>query len=254
MKAFYRRVGRGRLVAIIDRDTPSELTATLKQHFPGIAFEILEDIDTGICQRGGTWERILYILSRAESEYVVQVDCDTLPLTDDLKEVVDCINAGVSFTMADNHNRIRSLRETAAATKGMDSDYIGVVTERLFDRYPDCDTLHYVRGSSGLAGFAPGAFPRARIEEFHRIMEEMVGATRWREWGTEQCASNFAVANSPGAVILPYPAYSSFGPGGPREGVKFFHFIGSYRFDDGFFAARGREEIAALRGKLARTA
>jgi hypothetical protein len=247
MKAFYRRIGRGKLLAIIDRDTPAPALKTLEWHFPGIAFQILEDIDTGPCQRGGTWERILHILDLAATEYVVQVDCDTLPTTPDLREVVDCIDAGVAFTMADNHNKIRSLRETADATKRMNSDYIGVVSERCFDRYPDCDELRYVRGSSGLAGFAPSAFPRKRLEEFHRIMEEMVGATRWREWGTEQCASNFAVANSPNAVVLPFPAYSSFFPNGPREEAKFFHFIGSFRFDEGYFAARGVEEIAQLR-------
>ncbi len=246
MKAFYRRIGRGRLVAIIDRDMPAPARATLEQHFPGIAFEILEDIDTGPCQRGGTWERILYILDRAATEYVVQVDCDTLPVAADLQEVTDCIAANVSFTLADNNNRIRTLRETAAATKKMQSDYIGVVSERMFDQYPNCDEQFYVRGSSGLAGFAPGAFPRQRLEEFHGIMEGLVGRERWREWGTEQCASNFAVANSPGAVVLPSPAYTSFFPGGPRQGVKFFHFIGSFRFDEGFFAARGREEIASL--------
>jgi hypothetical protein len=246
MKAFYRRIGRGKLVAIIDRDTPQASLDTLRRHFPGIAFEILEDIDTGPCQRGGTWERVLHILDRAAHEYVVQVDCDTLPTTEDLREVVECIDAGVAFTMADNHNRIRTLRETAEATKRMNSDYIGVVSERCFDRYPNCDELRYVRGSSGLAGFAPGAFPRSRLEEFHQIMEEMVGAKRWREWGTEQCASNFAVANSPGAVVLPFPAYASFCPNGPRAEAKFFHFIGSFRFDEGFFAARGREEIARL--------
>ena len=246
MKAFYRRVGRGKIVAIVDRDTPAHLLETLRQHFPGIAFEILEDIDTGACQRGGTWERILHILDRAANEYVVQVDCDTLPTTADLKEVVDCIDAGVAFTLADNDNRIRTLRDTAAAADKAKSDYIGDVSERMFDRYPDCDRLLYVRGSSGLAGFAPGAFARSRLEEFHQIMEGLVGRERWREWGTEQCASNFAVANSPGAVVLPFPAYASFFPGGPRKEAKFFHFIGSFRFDEGFFAARGREEIASL--------
>lgn len=251
MKAFYRRIGRGRLIAILDRDTPTAARDTLRRHFPGIAFEIIEVIDTGPCQRGGTWERILHILDRAATEYVVQVDCDTLPVAADLDEVADCIATGRAFTMADNSLGLRTLRETAEAADPTDGDFIGDVTERVFDRYPDAERLLYVRGSSGLAGFAPGAFPRARIEEFHQIMEDMLGPARWREWGTEQCASNFAVANSPGAVVLPFPAYASFFPDGPRAGVKFFHFIGSHRFDQGFFAARGREEIAALAASAA---
>lgn len=250
MKAFYRRVRRGRLVAIITRKMPQDRQALLREHFPGIVLEILEDIDTGRCQRGGTWERILYILDRAATEYVVQVDCDTLPVAPNLKEVTDCIERSVAFTMADNNNHIRGFRETAAAAQKMDSDYIGVVSERMFDHYPSADDLLYVRGSSGFSGFAPGGFPRARLEEFHGIMEGLVGRERWREWGTEQCASNFAVANSPGAMVLPFPAYTSFFPGGPRKEVKFFHFIGSFRFDEGYFAAHGRKEIAALRSAV----
>jgi hypothetical protein len=246
MKAFYRRIGRGRIVAIVDRDMPQDARDTVTRHFPGIELKDLEDIDTGPCQRGGTWERILFILSLAETQYVVQVDCDTLPMTERLEEITDCIDRGVAFTLADDGNRIVSMREAAEAAKQTSGDFIGVVAERMFDRYPDCDRLRYVRGSSGLAGFSPGGFPRARMEEFHAVMEGLVGAARWREWGTEQCASNFAVANSPGAVVLPYPAYTSFAPGGPREGVKFFHFIGSFRFDEGFFAARGRDEVTAL--------
>jgi hypothetical protein len=252
MKAFYRRIGHGQLVAIIDQATSAVQRATLQHHFPGIAFEVLEEIDTGPCQRGGTWERILHILDRARSGYVVQVDCDTLPLAADLGEVAACIAAGVAFTMADDGHRIRPLGEVAAAAaREPEDDFIGTVAERAFARYPGAGGLFYVRGSSGLAGFAPGAFPRTHIEEFHGVMEGLLGHDRWREWGTEQCASNFAVANSPGAVILPWPAYSSFGPGGPREGVKFFHFIGSWRFDGDVFATRGRAEIAALRSDVA---
>lgn len=246
MKSFYRRIGHGRLIAILARDTPASARTTLQRHFPGIAFETLEELNTGTCQRGGTWERLVYILDRAANEYIVQVDCDTLAVADDLQEVAECIGRNIPFAMADNNNRIQTLRETAERVKRWPPNYIGVIAEQMFERYPNCDALRYVRGSSGFAGFASGGFPRTRIEEFHHIMEELIGQTRWREWGTEQCASNFAIANSPGAIVLPFPDYTSFHPGGPRSGVKFFHFIGSHRFDEGFFAARGREEIRRL--------
>lgn len=246
MKAFYRRIGRGRLVAIVDRDLPDSDRDLLARHFPGIAFEILEDIPTGACQRGGTWERILYILDRSADEYVIQVDCDTLPVAADLREVVDCAERDVAFTMADGHP-IQTMEEAAAAARAVRGEYIGLVSERLFDRYPDAGRLRYVRGSSGLAGFSRGGFTRAKLEMFHREMEALVGPERWREWGTEQCASNFAVANSAGACVLPYPAYTSFFPGGPRDAAKFFHFIGSHRFDDDYFADRCRREIDELR-------
>jgi hypothetical protein len=245
MKAFYRRVGRGKVVAIVDRDTPEAVLRTLRSHIRGIEFQVLEDIDVGPCQRGGTWERILWILDRSRREYVLQLDCDVLAVAPDIREVVNCLESGTAFTMADGQ-QIVPMAEAATFARGLDGDYIGEVAERLFDLYPGHEQLRYVRGSSGLAGFAPGGFAREEMHRFHVEMERLVGVARWREWGTEQCASNFAVANTRDAVVLPYPAYASFHPHGPRAETKCFHFIGSYRFDDGFFAARGREEIDAL--------
>lgn len=245
MKAFYRRLGRGKLVAIIDRDMPRASLDILSEHFIGIEFAILEDIDTGSCQRGGTWERLVYLLDRARGEYTIQVDCDTLAFSDDLREIAFCAENNLPFTMSDGWPLV-TMNAASETARSIRSNYIGIASERTFERYPGCDRLLYVRGSSGLAGFAKGGFDRARIEEFHARMETIMGA-RWREWGTEQCASNFAVANSPNPVILPYPSYSSFFPAGPREEAKFLHFIGSHRFEEDFFARHAQHEIAVLR-------
>lgn len=245
VKAIYRRVGCGRVVAIIDRDTPDESLRTLRHHIQGIEFKILEDIDTGPCQRGGTWERILHVLDLAEDRYVVQIDADVLAVDPRIEEVVACLNAGKAFTMADGHV-LQSMKEAAVLARNIKGDYIGEVSERLFDQYPGHEAMRYVRGSSGLAGFSKGGFPRAELERFHRDMEKLVGERRWREWGTEQCASNFAVANSPGAVVLPYPFYASYAGGTPHPQTKCFHFIGTWRFANGVFAEHGKREIAAL--------
>ena len=245
MKAFYRRVGQGRAIAIIDRDTPQDSLETMRRHIQGIEFKVLEDIETGPCQRGGTWERILHILDLAEDRYIVQIDADVLAVADDVSEVVACMEANQAFTTADRHV-LHSMRDAAELARGIQGNYIGEVSERLFDQYPGHETLRYVRGSSGLAGFARGGFPRSEMERFHREMEKLVGETRWKEWGTEQCASNFAVANSPGAVVLPYPAYASYAGTTPHPDTKCFHFIGTWRFDNGVFAGHGQREIAAL--------
>jgi FkbM family methyltransferase len=47
--------------------------------------------------------------------------------------------------------------------------------------------------------------------------------------------------------VLPYPEYASFSPRVPRQAVKFFHFIGTFRFLDDYYAARAQEVIAGLR-------
>lgn len=244
LKSFYPKLGRGKVAAIIARDMPEALRHTLSQHVPGLEFVILEDISTGACQRGGTWERLLYVLDRSESEYTIQLDADTLTVGGDLDEVLRCVETNTPFAMSDDFD-ITPLPEVVAEAKAKRSNYIGIVTERMFARYPDAG-LRYVRGSSGFAGFSRGGFTRAAITRFHQEMEKLVGVTRWHEWGTEQCGSNFAIANSPGAVVLPYPEYATFAPHTARREAKFFHFIGAYRFLDNYYAARGQEVIAKL--------
>jgi hypothetical protein len=247
MKSFYSRIGRGKVVAIIDRDAPQQLRHLLERHIVGVEFHILEDIDTGRCQRGGTWERLVYLLDHAQSEYVIQVDCDTLAFGADLDEVVECAEANRAFTLSNAGRPIRSMREYAEDARQIDSGYVGIVAERLFDQYPDCDRLRYVRASSGFAGFAVGGFPRVQIEEFHENMRRLLGDDKWRKWGTEQCASNFAVANSPNAFVLPYPKYANFSPALQPGPNSFLHFIGEYRYNDNLYVDRGRQVIAELK-------
>jgi FkbM family methyltransferase len=188
---------------------------------------------------------LVYCLDRSVNEYVIQIDCDTLAVGEDVDEVVACVVANRSFTMSDGFPRM-TLPEAVELANATPSDYIGMVVERAFDSYPGAKSLHYVRGSAGFAGFAKGGTTRALISEFHEVMERLLGAKRWREWGTEQCGSNFAIANSPDPVVLPFPQYASFKPRVLRHEVKLFHFIGRFRYLDGYYAQRGQEVIAGL--------
>jgi hypothetical protein len=248
MKSFYRKLRRGKLIAIIDRDTPLWGRSILEQHFPGIRLIFLEDIDPTPIQRGGTWERLVYLIRHSQNEYVIQVDCDTLVVGDDIKEVVHCAENNIPFAYADINWSIKSLREIAEESKTIQSDYVGIVLERSFADWPDADTVKYVRASSGLAGFAKGGFTIPQLEQFHARMKQSLGP-RWRDWGTEQSGSNFAVANSPNAITLPYPEYLT-GPLRSHDArTKFIHFIGSNRFRDNYFAGQGKRIIGELQGK-----
>lgn len=248
LKSFYSRLGSGHVVAIIDRDMPEKSRALLSSHFPGIEFQILEDIDVGVCQRGGTWERIVYLLTRSAEHYVIQMDCDTLAFGVDVQEVRDCIAANRSFTLSGGEREIVSMAEASRRAKKIDHPYVGIATESLFDQYPGHENLRYVRGSSGFAGFAKGGIGKAEIEDFHAKMKKLL-PERWEEWGTEQCASNFAVANCADAVVLPFPKYGNFdGDHNPRDS-RFLHFIGSHRFNDNLFAELGNKVIAELNAK-----
>ena len=244
MKTLYRRLERGNVIAIVAHTMPAARRELLAEHIDGIRFEALEAIDTGRCQRGGTWERLVYILDRARDGYMIQVDCDTLAVGTDLDEVAYCAANNLPFTLSDGWPLV-TMRAAAEAARAIPGSQPGIVAERALDRYPNCDRLLYVRGSSGFAGFAKGAFGRDRLDEFEANMAALTGAG-WRGWGTEQCGSNFVVANSPRPVVLPFPSYSCFFPGGPRGEAKFLHFIGSHRFDENFYAQQALAAIADL--------
>jgi hypothetical protein len=245
MKSFYRQIGKGKIILITDQETLGKHQKVLEHHFPGIRFEMLDDIDPSPCQRGGTWERLVYIVRRSAKEYVIQLDSDTLVTGGNIHEVVDCVNRNISFTYADNSWSIKKLSKIAEEAKINNWNYIGDVLERSFSEWPEAETLNYVRGSSGFSGFAKNGFSVGALEDFHERMKQSLGP-RWREWGTEQSASNFMIANAPGAVTLPFPEYQT-GPlptQDPR--TKFVHFIGSNRFRDNYFADQGKRIIKEL--------
>jgi hypothetical protein len=246
MKSFYRRIGKGKIILITDDETLTKHRQQLEHHFPGIRFEMLDEIDPGSCQRGGTWERLVYLIRRSQEEYVIQLDSDTLVTGDNIHEVTECVRRNISFTYADNHWPIKTMAAIAEEAKAETSNYIGDVLERRFTDWPDADTARYVRGSSGFSGFAKNAFSMKALEDFHEQMKRSLGS-RWREWGTEQSGSNFMIANAPGAMTLPFPDYTTFPLHDDWKKAKFFHFIGSNRFRDNYFADQGKRIIEELR-------
>jgi hypothetical protein len=252
MKSFYHRIKKGKLKAIVDRDMPGHSRDMIRHHFVGVELVDLEDLDPGSCQRGGTWERIVHMVDLSRDQYAIQVDADTLTCGADIDEIIACVEGNRSFCYQDKwpFPPIVTLREIAAEARKLDTDHITIASERYFDQLPDCDQGKYIRGSSGLAGFAKGGFDRARLEEFHGRMEAKLGQ-RWREWGTEQVGSNYCVANSPGAVVLPHPQYRTFSPTDSPQWLrtaKFLHFIGSTRFSKGYFASRAIELMSEFGG------
>lgn len=244
MKSFYARLGRGKIVLLTNRETIAESGSVLERHFPGIRFVLLNDIDTGACQRGGCWERLIYLIDRSQQEYAIQLDSDTLTIGD-IPEVLHCAENNIPFASVGRAREFVSLPKAAEEARAVEGGYVGLDIERLFDRYPGGEALKYVRGSAGFAGFSKGGANRAMIEDFHHNMAKLMGA-RWSEWGTEQCASNFAIANSPGAIVLPHPKYAIFTPRVVRGRSAFIHFIGSHRYLDDYYALRGQEFIETL--------
>lgn len=236
MKSLYRRLGRGKIVAIDDGSLLPEDKALLAEHLKGMRTVPLASLDTGRCPRGGTWERLLLIMDLSETDYVIQMDSDTVA-TGPLPEVLDCVAQNRAFTLGTRMGqRFVTFDEATAAVAAVPGGHVQIESERSLAQLADADKRRYVRGSSGFAGFARGGFDRARVEAFSQEMVAQLGQ-RWTEWGTEQVTSNYVVANSPDAMVLPYPKYACFDLDMDPGEASFLHFIGTNRFDRGVYAS-----------------
>ena len=82
-----------------------------------------------------------------------------------------------------------------------------------------------------------------------RIMEQLVGAQRWAEWGTEQVTCNFMAANAPDALVLPVDRYPFWIPGADLTDVALVHFFGTFRVQGGMYQRRGLQLCRELAGR-----
>ena len=242
IKTALPALGPAQVVQLDDGSLRARDRALLAAHLPGSACLPIAAVDTGDCPRGGTWERLCHILERAQASYVVQLDADTLA-RGDMATVRACIAANRPFALGTRLGRA----PVAATDAGMAGEgaHVQLAAEQAIAGLPGAAGLRYIRGSSGFAGFARGGFARARLDEFSGLMQARLGA-RWHEWGTEQVASNFAIANSPGAMVLPWPEHACHDPGIDVARAGFLHFIGTHRFEGGAYGALSRAAIAAM--------
>lgn len=242
MKSLYRRLGRGRIAIVSDGVTPQSVDL-IRKHLGEVDVIPVETIDTGECPRGGTWERLVHLIRRTDKEYVIQMDADVL-CVGPIPEVLDCVERNVAFTLADGIPK-KPLPEWVEEGIARKSDNVVIDFEKQARRFPDADRFLYVRGSSGFAGFARGGITESALVDFHRRGLQTMGP-RWKEWGTEQLASNFLVANSPGSVPLPKPKYLSYERQEIPADIALLHFLGYCRFDKGLFAKFANQEIDAF--------
>lgn len=247
IKSFLRHVPAAAVTVIDDGSLSPADHALLRAHVGGLAIVPIAGIDSGACPRGGCWERLLYILDLSASRYVVQLDSDVLT-SGPVPEVVEAIAANRSFTLgSEARYGIMTTEEAALAIAGEDPAETQFAAEFALPRIPPGIGRFYVRGSAGFAGFARAATSRATAEAFSAAMEAQMGK-RWEEWGTEQVASSFLVASSPGGFVLPWPKYCCFYDREDVGASALIHFIGTWRFRGGVYARLGRRVAAELMG------
>jgi len=245
VKSLYSSLGDGQIVVLNDGTLSVEDVNLLNAHLTS-EIVALKDIDCGGCPRGGTWERLLLIATYVKDHYVIQLDSDTLTLSD-IPEVIGCVKSNRSFTLGTSMGRaIAPIEEICKQMKTFKSDHVQVLAEQSFGKLVGCDQLKYVRGCSGFAGFARYSVSHLQIEKFSKEMESILGK-KWLNWGSEQVTSNFVIANSPQSHVLAYPTYANFTPEIPYEESKFLHFIGTNRFDKGIYVRKARRIVENLK-------
>jgi len=245
IKSFCRFFSPHRIIVVADPTITDEDRAKIAKHVLGIHFVRAEDYRVEGMPQGGCWERLIAISDFAQNDYVIQLDADTVALSD-MPEVRNAVEKGASFVLAtEDGQTFLSCAEAAAWAQGRadSGEHIQIFSEANMNHLPDFESLRYVRGCAGFSGFAPGSFNREKLKAFSDTMSGILGS-KWSAWGTEQFASNFMVSNSPRAVVLPHPKYCH--PGRERPGTVFLHFIGYVRFSTDRYARAARETCAAL--------
>jgi len=248
-KSFCRQLGRTPVVVILnDGSLTDSDKATLLAHIQAVRIVSIADVSTGRCPKGSCWERLLLISDILQNTYVVQLDSDTLTFNS-IPEIQTCIRENRSFTLLGDRSfaEIEPMLRAHERYKNNPSPMVQAVCERSFDQLPEAASLRYLRGNAGFTGFGKGSTNRTKIEWFSDLMRRVAKQT-WDEWGSEQVTSNLLIANTDGAYPLPFPKYCSYWAHSdvPYEDASFIHFIGPYRYANGFYLRKAREVIASL--------
>lgn len=217
------------IVAMNDGSLTADDQAILNIHLPGIRIVSGRDIYTGKVPADTMWQRMFWSIKLAQEAYVIQLDSDTLTLARP-DYVIETIAASKSFILGTREcQAIERIEARSAAVSHSQSNNIQTVSERAMRLLSDAGSRYYVRGSAGFYGFAPHS---VRFEDAENIFIAMDRLTQGRfvEYGSEQFAANFLVANTEGAVVLPFPTYAVHDHHGSATESIFLHFIGSFRY------------------------
>jgi hypothetical protein len=250
VKSVFNRIGKGRVVFLNDGSLTAEDIDILKRHLADPQIVHIKDVPTPHTPKGGCWERLLTCVDLSKDDFVMQVDSDIVA-AGPMPDVAAAIEAGAPFTIGTKEGqKVVSFDDAAALARSRGEDHIQLVAERAFASMPNKENLGYIRGCAAFTGFAKDGISRAFVEDFSEKMQGLIGA-RWSEWGTEQVASNVAVANSTNARVLPIDRYKNYFPPMDVDSAAVMHFLGTHRFSGGHYTRLSRRFIEAARRSAA---
>jgi hypothetical protein len=251
VKSLHHQLNRGRIMLLDDGTlTPSD-KALLTVQLGNPVILPIAGVDTGDCPNGGCWERLFSILKLRNTDYVIQLDSDTVTLGP-VPEVAAAIDANLSFTLAGGESEaplgFLPLADFVAACypDGEGDGHIQTVFESRITRLSNPDSRKYARGCAGFAGFAKGGGGMDAAKSFSREATAITGK-RWSEWGSEQIASNYIIANEPGSSMLRYDRYFNYWNAPWGSDMRLVHFVGAWRYTNNSYAQATAKAIAMLK-------
>lgn len=234
MKSFARFV-KPRGFVIVDDGLLSQDRAILLEHLGAVRFVLRKDVQVGVCPVAGCWERLLTLSEENKDKYVIQLDSDTLTLSEPT-DVLTCMAKNKSFTLGTaTGQKFVSFDEASQFEHIQNNNHVQSRAECAFAIYPGHEHLKYVRGCAGFSGFAKGQLTQSKIHEFSSQMECLLGKEKWRQWGSEQVTSNYMASNIPNSMVLPVKQYQFWRPDVSIEDAVFVHFFGTFRFMGGMY-------------------
>jgi hypothetical protein len=251
IKSFRRFVPFGRILVLDDGTLTDQDKAVLDHHLANPEIVHAGTISPGTLPDRLFWRRLGCALDRSEHEYVIQLDSDTLTMTD-VSEVQQAVERNRCFTLNSNSKMGKAVFSMAAVSEKVKTyvattNHVQALAESRLDEIDGHEALRYTRGNAGFAGFALGACNRGLVERVSSELEALLGSPKWNEWGSDMVGSNIAIANTPDPVVLPWPRYASWNPRTvPAEGSAFIHFIGTHRYEKGLYSKRARALCASL--------
>ena len=248
-KSLHARLGRGRFAILDDGTLTAADKVLLTLHLGQPELRSISAVDVGDCPRGGCWERLLTLLELRRENYVIQLDSDTVTLGP-VDEIAAAIGQGRDFTLRGE----ASSAWLPVASFGADyaalppAAHVQAKIEALLPKVAAAagGLSHYVRGCAGFAGFAPGGPGRELADAFSRAAAAQLGPEVWAQWGSEQVMSNLYIANEGEPLLLPYARYLNFWNEPIASEAAFVHFVGTFRYHRGAYAAAAQRAIAGL--------
>ena len=245
-KSFAQHANPRRIVVVCDPSVDQGDRKIFKHHIPHVELRNAAEFVDSQLPTGGCWERLLAISQYAKTDYVVQLDADTVTIRP-IPEINAAIQSQSGFVLGEAPNqRPMSVIETSKLAKNLpyEARHIQDIAEsKMAEACGDPDAM-YIRGCAGFTGFPPSTAMNDKIVAYSLAMQRLI-AERWSTWGTEQVTSNYIVANANGTKILPFPKYCT--PDVGTNDTAFLHFIGYCRFVNMKYELTSKRVIQSLK-------